>query len=411
MANEFITSELISKDAAVEFKNNLTFIATANRQYEGMWSNGTYDAGRSVDIRMDNVIKIQRGDTVTKTAIKESFKPLELKPLYTAAVGYKSTDLTTEMYQGWSERVLKPAIAGLASRLNFDVAKAAKTETWYKTGAVNALINSFSSFEEPAVMMQNLAVPFDTHWYYAMTPRNQWALKSQANFQNSFNTRLNTEINERSALGHLGSFDIFVDQGINNQSISGNKGAGPIEVDANAATGSNEIALKGLSANANINAGETFTITGIQTVNRITKEPTGDTMSFVVTEDVQADGSGDVVVNVQPALFGPENFERQMMSRLPVEDDVVVFDAGVSDYKVNLAYSRNALHLVLPPLAKLDAPESYVFNSPEEGLSLRVSKTAEVLDNENILRIDILAGYMWIGDQTIRVHSAITGSA
>lgn len=407
MANSFVTSRLISKDAAIYFKNMDTFMATGNRAYQGMWSNGQYDAGDTINIRLDNQFEVKRGDAVTVGDISESTLPLTLQPLYSVPVEYTTVDLTTDLYQGWSDRVLRPAIRNLVSKINYDIAAAARTQVYYTAGAANASINTFAAVEEPGTIMMELGVPLDDRWYFAMTPKDGSALKSA--LQNSFNDRLNRDISDRSALGYLSYFDMYFDQGINQQTVTSTKGGGPFSVNVNVSDGDTTIQIAGLTANTGtINAGEVFQVAGVQSVNEINKTATGRTMQFVATADATANGAGVATVSVAPTVYGPAMPTLQNVSALPAATDVVTFlDNAQSSYKVNLAYSANALHVVMPPLARLDTPESDVYTDGESGISIRVSKSGEILNNKNILRVDALVGYRWIGKQAVRVHSQV----
>ena len=381
-------------------------MATGNRALTGMWSNGTYDAGDTVNVRLDNQFEVKQGDTVTVGDISESTLPLTLQPIYSVPVEYSTVDLTTDLYQGWSERVLRPAIRNLVSRINNDIAAQARTQVYYTAGAVNASINSFAAVEEPGTILMELGAPLDDRWYFAMTPKDGSALKSS--LQNSFNDRLNRDISDRSALGYLSYFDMYFDQGIANQSITSTKGAGPFTINTNVSDGDTTIEIAGLTATTGtIAAGEVFEVAGVESVNRITKASTGRTMRFVATANATADGTGVATVSVAPTVYGPATPTLQNVSALPAATDVVTFDSGVSQYKLNLAYTSNALHVVMPPLAPLDTPESDVYTDGDSGISIRVSKSGEILNNKNILRIDALVGYRWIGDQAVRVHSQV----
>lgn len=407
MANSFVTSSLISKEAAIHWKNMDTFLATANRRYSGMWANGTYDAGDTINIRLDNQFEVKRGDTVTVGDIKESTLPLTLQQLYSVPLEYTATDLTTDMFQGWSERVLRPAVRNILSRINYDIAAEARTQVYYTAGAANSSINTFAAVEEPGTIMMELGVPLDDKWYFAMTPKDGSALK--AALQNSFNDRLNRDISDRSALGYLSYFDMYFDQGINSQAVTATKGAGPFSVNAAVADGASSIQIAGLTATTGtINAGEVFEIAGIESVNHINKTATGRTMQFVATAAATADGAGVATVSVAPVVYGPTEPTLQNISAAIAGGEVVTFlDNAQSQYKVNIAYGENALHVVTPPLAPLDVPESSVFSDGDTGISLRVSKSAEILNNKNVLRLDVLCGYRWIGSQAVRVHSQV----
>ena len=67
----------------------------------------------------------------------------------------------------------------------------------------------------------------------------------------------------------------------------------------------------------------------------------------------------------------------------------------VPSYNVNVAYPARALDIVCPPLYKLQVPYASVAVDPETGLSLAVTQTGDILGYQNLMRIDILCGFLW----------------
>lgn len=408
MANQFINSDLLSKEAAVEFRLANTFFATANRKYEGMFSDNTYDPGKSVDIRLDNQYLVKRGDTVTAGDVKETYEALPLQELYSVPVTYSTTDLSTELRaNSWKERVFYPAVRNLVGDVNKDLALLAATQTYIHSGVPGTPINTFAAIDLDGTILFERGISPAQPWYYAINPRDGSALK--AALQNAFNTTLNKEISLRSELGRLSYFDMMMDQSIavHTPYTGGVMTATSIQVNADVTSGST-IVLKGLTADITgiFEAGDTLEITGVQSVNRTTRATTGQDMQFVVTADADSVGAVATVLVYPEIITDVDNPNRNVTGKIP-EDGVVKVN-GVDGtvvqvaHKVNLAYSINALHLVTPPLAPLDSPDSTVFKDPTSGLSLRVSKTATVLANTNTMRIDLLAGYRWIGSQVVR---------
>jgi len=52
-------------------------------------------------------------------------------------------------------------------------------------------------------------------------------------------------------------------------------------------------------------------------------------------------------------------------------------------------------------------PNSYTHTDKETGISVRVSEIADVLNNKNIMRIDVLTGFTWIPTHLWRVISTL----
>ena len=414
MSNTFVASTLVSKDAAVHFKNFNTFISTGQMTFSEMWQNGQYDAGDSISVRLDNQFQVKRGDTVTVGEVQEQTRALTLQPLYSVPVEYTTTDFTKNMYHGWSDRVLKPAVQNLISKMNADIATAAVTQlNYYGANAISASINSFADIEDPGTILLDLGVPLDEKWYFALTPKDKSAVGSA--LQNSFNPTLNEEISFGSRLGRLSYFDIMMDQSIATYTPGIALGTDNLINDTSISDGDSTLVLDGIDNDGTLVAGMAFSVDNsvvsgaalCKSVNRITKASTGRDMQFVVTANATI-SSGAATITVSPTMRDNTVPELQNVSSLPVDNASITWSAGTdTNHKVNTAYTRNGLQLAMPPLAELDTPESSTFTDKDSGISIRVSKSAEILNNKNILRLDALLGYVWMPEQAIRVHSAV----
>lgn len=407
MANTFINSTLLSKAAAVEFELNNTFIATANRKFEGLFTDQTYDSGDTVNIRLDNQYLVKRGDTVTAGDVKETSLPLTLQELYSVPVEYSTVDLSTKLRRNsWMDRVFKPAVRALVSDVNKDVAALAETQTYIHSGLPGTSIATFAAVDINGAILIERGVLDTQDWYTTLNPRDSSTLKSA--LQNSFNTTLNSQISLKSQMGRLSYFDMFTDQSIAVHTPSSDAIGSPV-VKATVTSGS-VITVTGLTASKTgiVKAGDVISIADVQSVNRVTRQSTGQDMQFVALADANSDSSGDTSITVSPEIITDVTSPNRNVTGSVLINSVMTFNGTNATrlaHKINLAYTASALTIVTPPLAPLDAPESSVFKDKKTGLSLRVSKTAEVLNNKNILRIDLLTGYRWFPSQVVRFMS------
>lgn len=407
MANTYINSTLLSKEAAVEFELNNTFIATANRKFDGLYTDQTYDPGNTVNIRLDNQFIVKRGDTVTAGDIKETSLPLTLQELYSVPVTYTTTDLSTELRRNtWMDRVFRPAVRSLVSDVNKDIAALAETQTYIHSGTPATAIATFAAVDINGAILIERGVQDTQDWYTTLNPRDSSTLKSA--LQNSFNTTLNSQISLKSQMGNLSYFDMFVDQSIAVHTPSTDAIGAPV-VKADVTSGTT-LTISGLTASKTgiIKAGDVISIAGTQSVNRVTRQSTGQDIQYVITADANSDSSGDASVTIFPEVItDTTNPNRNVTNKLTL-GEVITFNgtnAARNPHKINLAYTASALSVVTPPLAPLDTPESTVFKDTKTGLSLRVSKSAEILDNKNVLRLDLLTGYRWFPSQVVRFMS------
>lgn len=407
MANTLLTSELLSKEAAARFRLFNTFYATANHNYDSMFTDRTYDAGDTVNIRLKNFGKVQRGDTVTASDIVETSTPLVLQQMYSYPVTYTTVELSTELRMNtWKERVFYPGVDTLISAINKDIAADAALVTYNWSGTPGIPINSFAAVDIVSAQMDEMAIPMYNR-YMALSPANSSALKSS--LQNAFNQTLNTEISLQSKLGHLSTFDMYSEQLIANHDAYAGAIGTPI---VNGAVSSgNTIVLSGLTASITgiFKAGDVIEIDDVFKVDPIAKSNTARKMQFVITADADSTPGGACTILVSPTIIGDSNNPNQNIINSPaVAINQIPNGATVTrpaTHKANIAYTEESLYMVMPPLARLDAPESSTFTDPETRVSLRVSKSAEILDNRNVMRIDALVGWVWIPSHTWRMIS------
>jgi len=406
MANTYINSELLSKSAVAHFRLNNTFFGTANHAYDGMFIDKTYDPGNTVNLRLKNFGKVQRGNTVTAVDIVETSLPLTLQQLYSYPVTYTTDDLSTKLRMNtWMDRVFYPGVDSLVAEINKDIAANAALVTYNWDGVVGTEISTFAAVDTISAQMDELAIPMANR-YMALTPGNSSKLKSS--LQNSFNTTLNEEISIGSRMGKLSTFEMYSEQLIATHAAYPAASIGTPVVNG-AVTSGNTIVLSGLTASITgiFKAGDVISISDVFKVDPIAKNNAGHKMQFVITADADSTAGGACTILVSPTIIGDSTNPNQNIVNSPavatneIPNGATVFRPET--HKANIAYTNESLYFVTPPLAKFDVEESYTFKDPETGLSMRVSKSAEILNNKNVLRIDILCGYLWIPSHTFRV--------
>jgi hypothetical protein len=231
-------------------------------------------------------------------------------------------------------------------------------------------------------------------------------LRSAPSLQNSFVSPLNREITMDAMLGRLADFDVYKDQNVTKFTAGTHTAGGNITV-KNAVSSGSSIVATGLTPGATFVAGDVISIDGTYEYNNVTRKSTNRNMQFVVMAGATANGSGDATLSVYPSLqfTGP----RKNIVADGGDNDI---PAGavitvVGNHTPNFCYTERGLITCLPPLTPMDAPESSVATDSQAGISLRVSKTADVLNNKNILRIDGQMADAWVPTQAVRLISAV----
>lgn len=403
MPNQFITSQLVSNTALAMFANNSPFIMTGSRIYQDDFQNSGYKIGDTLQVRRQNNFIVGDGSTAVPQDIIETVENITVAHQYHALIAYTVQDLSLRI-EDFSRMFIQPAIQNIISQMERDICSAAELELYFFTGIAGTPINSFSAVDIAGAKLLEQGVNISSDAYLAMTVRDGSSLKSA--LLNNFTPVFNEDIVRQSAIGHLSYFDIFQSQNI----VQHIAGAGPsltpgdtLTVNGAVASG-NTIVLAGATGPVTnyFLPGDLISIAGVSSVNPLSRASTGQNMQFVITAPASSAGGGAITITVAPVIISDTSSPLQNVSNpIPTGAAVTV----VPTYNVNVAYPARALDIVCPPLYKLQVPYASVAIDPETGLSLAVTQTGDILGYQNLMRIDILCGFLWHPQYATKVLS------
>lgn len=401
--NQFITTQLVSNTALAMFANNAPFIMTGSRIYQDDFTSSGYKIGDTLQVRRQNNFVIGDGSTAVPQDIIETVENITVAHQYHALIAYTVQDLSLKI-QDFSRMFIQPAIQNIITQMERDICTAAELQLNYFSGAAGTPINSFSTVDLAGAKLLEQGVNISSDAYTAMTVRDGSSLKS--GLLNSFTPVFNEEITRQSAIGHLSYFDIFQSQNI----VRHQAGAGPtltpgdtLTVNGTVISG-NTIILAGATASVTnyFLPGDLITIAGVQSVNPLSRQSTGQNMQFVITAPANSSAGGALTLTVSPSIISDSGSPLKNVSN-PVPTGAAV--TVVPSYNVNVSYPSRGLDIVCPPLYKLQVPYSSVAIDPETGLSLAVTQTGDILGYQNLMRLDILCGFQWHPQYAIKLLS------
>lgn len=401
--NNFITTQLVSNTALAMFANNAPFIMTGSRIYEDDFTSTGYKIGDTLQVRRQNNFIIGDGSTATPQGIIETVETITVSHQYHALIQYTVQDLTLKI-QDFSRMFIQPAIQNIISQMELDICRMAEQQLYFYSGTAGTPINSFGTVDLAGAKLLEQGVNIQSDAYLAMTVRDGSALKQ--GLQNNFTPVFNEEIVRESAIGHLSYFDIFQSQNV----VKHIAGAGPtlhsgdtLTVNGAVASG-NTIVLAGATASVigYFLPGDLISIAGVQSVNPLSRQTTGQNSQFVITQSANSSAGGAVTITVAPVINSDSSSPLQNVTN-PIPNGAVV--TVVQSYNVNVAYPSRALDVVTPPLYKLQVPYASVAVDPETGLSLAVTQTGDILGYQNLMRIDVLCGFSWHPQYAVKLLS------
>lgn len=400
MANTLITPTMIAREALIQLENNLVMAANVHREY-------TPDIvgkkiGDTIQIRRPVKFDVTDGAVFTKQNVEEANTSIVLDKRKHVGWGFTTNDLTLTIEE-YSERYIKPAMIGLANKIDRDLTSL-YDDVFNWVGTPGQVVNSFTDFSKAPQRLTEGAVP-TANRKSVLAPEDHWALAgSQTGL---FFDRIGQPAYRQGSIGNIAGLSTFEDQNVRTHT-TGTFTAGSTPLTnganqnvaysaANRLTWSQTLITDGwANSTLVLKAGDVFTIAGANAVNPVPgetgvgKDDLGRLQQFVALSDGTSDGSGNLTITMSPPMITTGPY--QTVSAAPADGAAIVpLGTEATGYTQNLAFHKNAFALVTAPL---EMPDGATFKAREshKGLSMRVIKFYDGINDDDNIRLDVLYG-------------------
>lgn len=396
MANNFKNTRLVTRLLIKEFMNALQMGAKVDRQLDSQFRK----VGATIDVRRPIMFTATDGATISSNEdVEERAASVTLDQRKKVNFAISSQDLTLSV-QDFTERYVQPAAAELAQAVESSIA-GVYSQIGNFVGTPGTAPSTFLEVGAAAKKLTKLGTPMDMQNRWCAFYDEDASLALANGLQNVFPTEVAKKAIEMAAIGRYSKFDMFENQSLALHTVGVATGTplvnGAAQNVTYAAAGdswSQALATDGWtnSTAGILNAGDVFTIAGVNAVNRKTRQDTGDLQTFTVLEDADSGAStGPAALSISPPMIvdGPY----QTVTAAPADNAAitVLTGAGGSSHKQNLAFHKNAITLAMAPL---DLPEDGATASREsfDNISIRAVRQYDINSDETIYRFDILYG-------------------
>jgi hypothetical protein len=395
MANSLLTPDIITKQALVEFKNEMVLLDCVDRQLDSMFDK---KIGNSVNVRKRVRYLAIDGPDITGVIqdTTEGQVPVTLAFQKTVPIEFTSTDLTLTI-EDFSERYVKPAMIELVQQVESEIANQYK-KLWWFTGTPGTLPSTYLSIADAEAILDEAGVPMDSNRKAFYTPRAMVTLAD--GLKSVFPQQIATRAIERSMIGLYAGFDVIKSQSLKSHTV-GDYGGTPLINGASQNvtyasvkdTNLQTLITDGwtVSKTGLLLEGDVFTIAGVNSVNPRTRASTGELQTFVVRADANSDGSGNSTISISPAIITSGAY--QTVDAAPGDGAAITVKTGTANtqYPQNIFFHKNAITVAF---ANLVLPESATVKSRQvmDNVSIRLIKEYDILLDEEVTRFDILFG-------------------
>jgi hypothetical protein len=392
MANAFLTTSMILREALRLFKNTNLYLRTIDTQYDSQFAREGAKIGDTLRIRLPNDYVVRSGRVATPQDTNERQVNLTVSSQKGVDLGFNSAELALSM-DDFSNRYILPAVNALAGGVAVDVMSSVESfpnltfkgrNTADSTGTI-ATPDAGAWLDAGAVldMTSTPRVNAKGMRKAILDPRTQ--ARTVGSLAGLFN---NTQkIGDQYKSGEMGMDTLGLDWGMDQTVLKHTNGT----YSAGAVNGANQTgsSLTVTAITGTLNKGDVIVIAGVFGVNPVTKQSTGELRQFAVTANV---ANGATTIPIYPAIT-PGNIAYGTTTVSPANGALitVVGGAGVT-FRKNfimdpMATTLATADLPLPKNMDMAGRETY------DGISMRFLRGFDITNDVFISRLDILYGY------------------
>jgi len=396
VANTFITPTWITKDVAVNYKNNLKLIGQFDRTWDRTWENLPQGAkiGYTAQVRIQQRWVVSEGQALVQQPILNQTVPISINHQFQIGMGWSSADdaLVVEEVQS---RYTKPAGRAMANKWDAVAGAEVFKSVYNSIGTPGTPIADDQIYTDGVAKMRNLGVPDE--FVAVLDPKSQSRLLS-ANFA-LFNP--SAQISKYFKSGQfsgaaLGVDAWFWDPNMPTFTTGTFTSATPI-VSSAGQTGST-LAMSGMGTYAMVQ-GDVFTVAGVNSVNPVSYVDTGDLQQFVLTAPLAGTTTGTFAISPPIITSGP----LQTVTASPANNAVVSWLGATGTVAATMAAQTSRQSLMFNPGAfafvMVDLPASLpganskrINGGGDYNLSVRWVEQYNIQTDQLPSRIDSIGG-------------------
>jgi len=404
MSNNLLTISKITNEALMVLENELTFTSEVDRNYDDQFAVVGAKIGNTVNVRRPGRFIGTTGPALNVEDFNETSVPVTLSTQFHVDTQFTTADLALSLDM-FSDRVLKPAVAAIANKIDRDGLVMAKNNTANIVGTAGTPPTGLITYLTAGAYLDSEGAPRDGRRSVTIEPFTSAtivdSLKGLFVPQEAIGEQYRKGLMGRDSAG----VNWKMDQNVVSQQFGAWTGgtAGSITVNGSnqgLASGWAQTSTINITATAAgaLNQGDVITFAGVYAVNPQNRQAYGNNKlrNFVVTSAVTL-SNGNTSVTVSPALIYGGQFQNVTAS--PTSGVAVTpFSIGVSGSGTyspqNIMMHRNAFTLAV---ADLELPEGVHFagraSDKEIGLSMRVVRQYTINNDSIPTRLDVLYGW------------------
>lgn len=399
MSNNLLTISKITNEALMVLENELTFTGQVDRNYDDQFAVVGAKIGQTVNVRRPGRFIGAVGPQLVVEDFNETSVPVTLSTQFQVSTQFTTQDLALSLDM-FSDRILKPAIATVANKMDRDGLLVAKNNTANIVGTAGTAPTGLITYLTAAAYLDSEGAPRDGRRSCTIEPFTSSTIVDSLKGLFVPTEAISSQYTKGLMGRDSGGMNWYMDQNVVSQTF-GSYASATLSCNVTTATGfltsgwaySSNITIGSAGAAATLNQGDTFTIAGVFAVNPQNRQSYGKLRNFVVQSTTAIGSGGTATVTVVPAVITAGQFQNVSVTSSGSQTVTPFNNTGVTSPQ-NILMHRNAFTLAC---ADLELPEGVHFagraSDKELGLSIRVVRQYTINNDSIPTRLDVLYGW------------------
>jgi hypothetical protein len=399
MSNNLLTISKITNEALMVLENELTFTGQVDRNYDDQFAVVGAKIGQTVNVRRPGRFIGAVGPQLVVEDFNETSVPVTLSTQFQVSTQFTTQDLALSLDM-FSDRILKPAIATVANKMDRDGLLVAKNNTANIVGTAGTAPTGLITYLTAAAYLDSEGAPRDGRRSCTIEPFTSSTIVDSLKGLFVPTEAISSQYTKGLMGRDSGGMNWYMDQNVVSQTF-GSYASATLSCNVTTATGfltsgwaySSNITIGSASAASTLNQGDTFTIAGVFAVNPQNRQSYGKLRNFVVQSTTAIGSGGTATVTVVPAVITAGQFQNVSVTSSGSQTVTPFNNTGVTSPQ-NILMHRNAFTLAC---ADLELPEGVHFagraSDKELGLSIRVVRQYTINNDSIPTRLDVLYGW------------------
>jgi hypothetical protein len=387
MSNSILTPTAVTREALRVLHQKLNFVGAITRDYDDSYAKAGAKIGDSLKVRLPNQYTVRTGATLNTQDTSETSVTLQVATQKGVDLNFSSNELTLSL-DDFSKRILDPAMAVLAANIESDAITGMYKDV-YQSVWNGGSAATYNKALDCRVKLQNALVPM-TERTMLLDPLAMADVIKDTKTLFQDDAALAKQYRE-GMVGRAAGFD-WGENTLMPSHTRGDAASYVCNTSSGITSGTATITISG--GTGTINAGDVFTIVGVNEVHPETKVDTGRLQQFVCTTA----GTTSIACSPTPITSGAK--QNIVINSAGASKTVTVAGTASTAVQTGLAFQKGAFAFAT---ADLVMPDGVDFAKREvfDGISMRIVRQYDINNDKFPCRLDVLYGY-----KTLRANLA-----